>query len=507
MNEFPTVSIVPPLKNRRVTVMGLGRFGGGAGVVRYLCRRGARVTVTDLRTADDLAESLAAIDECHLEALQLGGHCEDDFREADLIVVNPAVRRDSSWLDLASQAGIPQTSEMMLFWQHQHGRIIGVTGSNGKSTTAAMTHSILQAAGIPARLGGNLGGSLLDVVEDITADDWTVLELSSFQLYDLNRLPSSPQIAVVTGFAPNHLDWHGSLAEYRFAKQTILRWQTPLDTAVLNADDADVAGWTTYGRRLDFAAGECPPPSAATRRVTNVAPAMASPACGTTTSGEGLWRHGDGGDVLCRLDGREESFPLGEWVRQPGQHNLANAQAATLAALAAGADCQAVHRGLREFEGLPHRLELVGEQNGIRFVNDSLATTPESVEAALRACDRPAILLAGGYDKQIDLGPLAETILRHTSTGLLRAVALMGQTASLLEELISTRRGYPQRPGVRVTRTFEEAFTWAADQANAGDTVLLSPGCASYDWFRDFAERGERFRELAAGWKSSSTSE
>src|SRR5580700_2976584 len=310
----------------KVTVMGLGRFGGGLGAVRFLAARGACVTVTDLLSAEDLAEPLSQLAGWPIEAFHLGGHVDADFLDADVVVVNPAVPPASPFLTKARDAGVLLTSEISLFWQFNRSRTIGVTGSNGKSTTAAMTHAILQAAALPSRLGGNIGNSLLPEIEGIGPDEWSVLELSSFQLDDLDRLPASPNIAVVTNFTPNHLDWHGSLSEYRRAKQSILRWQTPDDIAVLNHDDADVRSWPTFGRTLGF---------------------------GTRDAGcDGIFERG--AEHILRRDGSHERFGLREWVPLPGRHNVANAMAAACAALAAGADLDAVRRGLESYRSLPH---------------------------------------------------------------------------------------------------------------------------------------------------------
>ena len=454
----------------RVTVMGLGRFGGGAGVVRFLADRGARVTLTDLQPEDKLADSLAAIQDCPLERLCLGGHCEQDFIEPDLVVANPAVPKHDRHLELARQAGIPVTSEMSLFWQHNRGRIVGVTGSNGKSTTAALVHSMLSSAGLETRLGGNIGGSLLPVVDEIRPDEWIVLELSSFQLDDLNRLTASPHVSVVTNFSPNHLDWHGSLAEYRGAKQTVLRWQTPECAAVLNGDDPEVSCWTSYGRRLLF----------------------------------GLEDRGQTGvfvncsRCVARIDGAEVDLPVERWLQLPGRHNLQNALAAATAALAAGVDPAAIQQGLANFTPLPHRLQPVAEIDGRRFFNDSLATTPESVVVALSAFSDPIVLLAGGDDKQVDLEVMAEAIADKV-----KAVALMGQTATILDELIETH-DIIRAVRREFCRNFEDAFNWACAQSRPGDVVLLSPGCASYDWFHNFAERGDRFSQLVHGWRDRS---
>jgi UDP-N-acetylmuramoylalanine--D-glutamate ligase len=463
MDFSPSIDV----SGRRVTVMGLGRFGGGMGAVRFLTSRGARVTVTDLLGADELADPLSRIADCPVEAYHLGGHVESDFVEADLVVVNPAVPPTSPFLERARESQVPLTSEIALFWRFHAGRTLAVTGSNGKSTSTAMTHAILQAAGLPCRLGGNIGHSLLPEVDEIAPHEWTVLELSSFQLEDLDRLPASPNVAVVTNFSPNHLDWHGCLSAYRRAKQTILRWQSPEDAAILNQDDSDVADWPTFGRTLWFGSRD-------------------------------LGRDGvfaQGADHLLRIDGLLERFPLREWVPLPGRHNLQNAMAAACAAVVAGADLEAVHRGLAAYRPLPHRLECLGRFAGRTFYNDSLATTPESVIVALEAFSEPIVLLVGGYDKQIDLAPLAEAV-----AGKAKAVALMGQTADVLGCLVES---LPEADHLSMheCHSFEEAFDWAVNQSEPGDIVLLSPGCASYDWFHNYAERGRRFAELVQAWR------
>lgn len=447
----------------RVTVMGLGRFGGGVGVVNFLVERGAAVTVTDLLPAEDLHESLAAIDVDALEALHLGGHVEKDFHAADAIVVNPAVRRDHPMLNVAREAGVPLTSEMNLFWQLRKGPVVGVTGSNGKSTTAALIHAILRADGWSVRLGGNIGGSLLPVVDDIGPNDWTVLELSSFQLHDLNRIPSSPEVAVVTNFAPNHLDWHGGVDEYRHAKQTIVRWQCPDGISVLNDDDPEISQWCFHGHCFRFG--------------------------GRDTGKPGVFRVRD--ELVLRDEsGAATTTPVWSDLPLRGEHNLRNAMAAAAAAVALGVPATSIERGLRSFEPLPHRLQFVGECRGRRFYNDSLATTPESAIAALEAFEEPVVLLAGGSDKGVDLSDFAACIAARA-----KAVALMGDTAEALGLLIASQRT-SERPVARECRSFEETFAWALEHSSAGDTILLSPGCASFGWFRNFAERGERFQRL-----------
>ncbi|EDL56023.1 UDP-N-acetylmuramoyl-L-alanine--D-glutamate ligase, partial [Gimesia maris] len=239
------------LAGKDVTVLGLGKFGGGVATVRFLTERGARVTVIDAKSAEALQESLRQLENCSDVIFQLGDQSAE-LPTTQLLVANPAIPPDHGLLRNAALQQIPITSEIELFWQLNPGRVIGVTGSNGKSTTTAMIHSILKAAGHRCWLGGNIGISLLPELDQIQSEDWVVLELSSFQLEALNRIQASPQIAVVTNFSPNHLDWHQNLEHYRQSKQTILRWQTESDVAVLNQDDPELQTWRTAGSILTF---------------------------------------------------------------------------------------------------------------------------------------------------------------------------------------------------------------------------------------------------------------
>ena len=453
---------VTDFTDRRVTVMGLGRFGGGVAAVQFLLDRGAKVTVTDALPADELQESLSKIDVESLAGLHLGGHDPADVLSADLLIVNPAVRRDHPLLQLARETGVAMSSEMNLFWQLRRGPVVGVTGSNGKSTTAGLIHSVLKAGGLTTYLGGNIGGSLLPSLDVMTPDDWAVLELSSFQLHDLDRLPSSPEIAVVTNFTPNHLDWHGCVDDYRRCKQAILGWQPPDGICVLNADDPEVSGWCHHGWCYFF--GE------------------------TDNSAPGVFLKDD--TILMRdKSGEETTAPVWDNLQIAGRHNLQNALAAAAVGLALDISPDAIARGLASFEPLPHRLQFVGEWQGRRFYNDSVATTPESVIAALESFSEPVNLLVGGYDKGIDLTPLGRLIARST-----RTAALMGETADVLSLVIESDESATTR--AEEFDDLESAFAWSVEQSSPGDVILLSPGCASYGWFRNFVERGDRFCAL-----------
>jgi len=446
---------------RHVLVLGLGSFGGGVGAVQFLAARGAVITIVDRRPAVALEDAITSLANVPIAQWQLGEDARADLSGIELLVINPAIRRDHPLVRAALARGIAVTSELNLFWQHQRGDILAVTGSNGKSTTTSLLHTILRQANSHARLGGNIGGSLLREVEHIAPHDPVVLELSSFQLTDLDRLKASPRSAIITNFSANHLDWHDTLEHYRWAKQTMLRWQHPGDVAVLNADDPDVVTWPTRGRRLLFGLSDHGAEGTFLRGATAV------------------WRWND----------REETFPIREWLKLPGRHNLANALAATAAALAWGATWVHVQAGLETYEPLPHRLQFVAEVAGRKFYNDSLATTPESAIVGLQSFAEPVVLLAGGYDKHVDLNEMAAAIARGV-----KAVALMGQTGPVLHDLI-----HHAGPAAVILSApcadFRAAFDWAWEQSAPGDVILLSPGCASYDWFRNFADRGQQFTQ------------
>ena len=442
------------LKDQRVLVMGLGLFGGGVGAVRFLVREGAVVTVTDLRPKAELTASVRALDGLPV-AFVLGGHEERDFRNADLIVANPAVPRSSRFLRVAESAGVPVTSEICLFVERCPAPVIGITGSSGKTTTTSLLGEMLKRKNDRTLIGGNIGGSLLDALDILHRDANipVVLELSSFQLDRLGDLPWSPHIAVLTNFAPNHLDVHGSLEAYRKAKQQIVAHQSRGDWAIVNGEDAEALRWPGDGQRAVFAVeGK-----------------------GHVFVRDGKIQHAIGGATrtVCSVDA----------LRLRGRHNLANALAATGAAIVSGVHLTDVAEVLRTFEGVPHRLEQVAEINGVCYVNDSIATSPDRTRTALEAFDKPMVLIAGGYDKGItfdELGPAIAEKVAH--------LIVMGKTGDAIAD--AAKGGAT----IHRVKNLGDAMACAARVAQRGDVVLLSPASASYDQFRNFEERGERFR-------------
>jgi len=427
----------------RVTVVGLGRFGGGVGVARWLCERGAKVTVSDKAPAEQLEDSLRRLDGLDV-AMHLGAHDERDFVEADLLVVSPAVAGDMPLLKAADAAGVPRTTEINLFLHRCRAPVVGVTGTVGKSTTTAMIGEVL-ARRFTTHVGGNIGRSLLSDLPRIRADHLAVLELSSFQLEGLPEIAVGPHVALVTNLAANHLDRHGTLEAYADAKKNIFRFQGPGDVLVLNAADeltADWGGEAPEGVRVDF------------------------------------------------FDPRAEPFELAVL----GEHNQADAQAAWAAARRFGVDRDTAAAALGEFSGLAHRLQFVAERDGIRYYNDSKCTTPEGAVVALKAfAPRTAVVIVGGYDKGASFEALGAAL-----AGRAKAVVAMGATAEKIIAATQARRT-GEKPPIARAGDLRDAVRLAEAHAAGGDAVLLAPACASYDMFVNYEQRGEAFVELVKG--------
>ena len=429
-------------EGKRVVVMGLGRFGGGVGVTRYLSRNGANVLVTDRMSLEDLADPVAQLEGLPVE-FRLGEHVEKDFKTADMIVVNPAVDPTRNlFLESARQHGAAITSELRLLVERlpNRGRTIGVTGTAGKSTTVAMIgHMLRGITPAPQRvwIGGNIGGSLLDDLDHIGRDDWVVLELSSFMLEMIGGW--SPHVAVVTNVSPNHLDRHHTMDAYVRAKQLLLRHQKRDDRAVL-------------GPGLD------------------------------------PWRHNTPATTVI------EDEPIDIDLSIPGQHNRMNATLAIAACEGLGPDRERLAAELADFAGLPHRLQFVTEHQGVRYINDSKCTTPEAAMLAID-CFPPhtAHVILGGFDKGADLTELAKHAAAHCAG--IYTIGATGDTIACEAEKCVRFRGDPC--AVHRCVTLELALHHARLEAAQGHTILLSPGCASWDQFTNFETRGQAFCDLA----------
>jgi UDP-N-acetylmuramoylalanine--D-glutamate ligase len=448
-------------KGKRVTIIGAAREG--TALARFLCEQGAIVTLSDVRSEEALQSYLAAIKGLPVH-LALGGHPES-ILEADVVFVSPGVPPDIPILQEARRRGIPLSSETRLFFRLCPTPIIAITGSSGKTTTTALTGEMLKAAGFRTFVGGNIGQPLIGHLKQIQTGDKVVMELSSFQL---EMLGASPHIAAVLNVTPNHLDRHPDMESYAAAKKEIILHQTADDVAVLGYDNPVARGF----------AADCEGRVAFFSRTCEVQ--------------QGSFVRS--GCLTVRLNGQTQTLCERSELRLRGEHNLENVLAAALIARLAGAAPEAIAAVCRTFTGVEHRLEYVATLDGADFYDDSIATTPERAVAAIRSFTEPIILLAGGRDKHLPWQEMADLTLQRV-----RQLILFGEAAGLIEQAVSEAKARAAAPGalpaVHKVNGLEDAVSLAASLAQAGDVVLLAPGGTSFDAFRDYAERGARFKE------------
>ncbi len=453
---------------KKVLIMGLGRFGGGVDVAEFAARAGAKVIVTDTAQAEQLSGSIEKLKDFPDIEFHLGSHDPADFKQADIIIANPAVPGDNEFLELARRNNIFVTSQINIFFELCPAQIIGITGANGKSTTAALTDHLLRSASDERRatsdehvwLSGNIGNQpLLTILDKIKANDLVVLELSSFQLEQLAEIQKAPKVALLTNLTPNHLDRHGTFANYCAAKENIFKFQV---------------------RRVGFS-----PPNKTENR-----PAVSIFNAEDKIAAEWFEKYSkDAGRICFRFSTDDVSKEIRDSFTLPGRANLSNLAAAIAIAKYFGIDDDSIRNSLPEFKSLPHRLELVEEINGVRWYNDSIATTPQSAIAALEAFDQPKIIIAGGYDKDLPFDELGQKIATNA-----KATILLGQTANKIASAIQL---FPEAgTRIQIVDSLAEAVQSAARLAVSGDVILLSPACASYDMFNNFQHRGHEFIRL-----------
>lgn len=443
------------IAGRNVTVIGIGV--SNAPLIRLLVQKGAIVTACDKRTAEQLGPVAK-------ELLELGVtlHLGENYLEGlsgELIFKTPGMRFDNPALEQARARGCRVTSEMEVFFELCPCKLIAVTGSDGKSTTTTLVAKLLEAQGYTVHLGGNLGRPLLPDIESISPQDMAVLELSSFQLHTMRK---SPDIAVITNLSPNHLDWHTSMEEYVDAKRNIYRFQSPQDLLVLNADNEITAAMVPQARGRVRTFGKGKDNFLFTDQAHNIL---------------------HEGEILLR---RSE-------VLLPGDHNIENYMAA-ICAVWDLVSRESIRRVAGSFAGLEHRLELVRTRNGVRYYNDSIASSPTRTMACLNSFDQKMILLLGGYDKHIPFDELGEALCKKAS-----CVILTGHTANAIESAIRGAAGFvPGSPEILHADNMEKAVGAAAGVAREGDIVVLSPACASFDLYKNFMERGQIFKACVA---------
>ena len=434
-----------------MTVFGLGREG--LDLARYLVAEGALVRVTDQRPADELGPPLEALAGLPI-TYSLGGHPEEEVLETDLLFVSPGVDPETPVLQEARRREIPISSATALFFARCPGTIVGITGSSGKSTTTALVGEMARSLPRPVVVGGNIGRPLLADLAEMTTSTLVVVELSSFQLESLEQ---SPPLAAITNITPNHLDRHPSMEAYTAAKARIFEFQAPGDRLVLNLDDPVSRKFDPIGEVYRFS--------------------LKAPTRGAYLRGE---------ELVLAAGGRLRTLcTVGELALR-GRHNVANALVAALLAQLAGCKTAAIREVLRSFQGLSHRLQYVGELDGVRFYNDSIATAPERSLAALASFDEPIVLLAGGRDKHLPMEEWARAIVERV-----RGVVLLGEAGPLVRAALDAA-GYPAER-IRNAASMAEAVAVGHELAEPGTVLLLSPGGTSYDMYDNFEQRGEDF--------------
>jgi UDP-N-acetylmuramoylalanine--D-glutamate ligase len=440
------------LAGKRVVVVGLARSGEAA--CRLLLKQGATVIGTDRRGKREIGADLCSLEQDGV-SLELGEQYLHSLLSADLVVVSPGIDLREPLFQRVREVGIPLIGEVELAYRYSEATFIGITGTNGKSTTTTLLGAILKHAGLPSHVAGNIGTPLCRVAPSLAAGECVVVELSSFQLETIEEF--RPRVALLLNLAPDHLDRYDQVEDYYQAKARIFENQRPSDFAVINADDPLVlqVSARARGRRIAFSR--------------------------TRPLDTGAYVEGD--QLMLALDGMREVMCRISELKIQGVHNLENALAAGLAAAVAGAPTTAIRIALTSFEGLEHRLEFVAEIDGVRYVNDSKGTNVGAVVRSLESFTNPVVLIAGGRDKHGDFAPLIPLVRERV-----KRLILIGEAAPKLR--FELTGACPMEEA----SSLEEAVRRAAAAASPGEVVLLSPACASFDMFTDFEERGRVFK-------------
>lgn len=444
------------LKNKRVLVVGLGKSGLSAAM--FLRGQGARVTVSDTRSAVALAKEIPALLEAGI-MVESGGHGLLTFRRQDLIVISPGVPMDTPEVKQVVAFGLPVIGELELASRYLQGDVVAITGSNGKTTTTALTGQIFRDAGVPTLVGGNIGLPVIDLVAKSTPETVSVLEVSSFQLETVEEF--HPQIAVILNITPDHLDRHGSFESYAAAKARITERQTAEDFLVLNAEDktAQMVALKTKAQIYWFS--------------------------GRRPIKQGAFVHGESILFIPREGAKAEPvMPVSE-ISLKGSHNVENVLAAVCMARLAKIPAQSIRASVAEFKAVEHRLELVKEVNGVEFYNDSKATNVDATMKAVASFAGGIHLILGGKDKDSDYSLM---------TGMLKErVKIVYTIGSAAEKIERQLQGVVK---IVPAETLQVAVAKAAKAATIGDVVLLSPACSSFDQFENYEQRGRVFRQL-----------
>ena len=451
-------------QDQKIVILGLARQGKA--LARFFARAGAKVIVSDLKSADELMDEMMELAELSLD-YELEKHPSHMLENASLVLLSGGVPADIPIVAKAKKMGIRVSNDSQLFLELSQAPVIGITGSAGKSTTTALVAKMAEEEFAESDrkvwAGGNLGRPLLEDVHAIRDQDWAIIELSSFQL-ELMEL--SPNLAAILNITPNHLDRHKSMQAYSAAKRRILLYQKTDDIAILNRDDPEV--WElrdeVHGALFSFGMNE------------------ASAEQGTFIRDREIW---------LRKQGMDRRIGSVDDVALRGVHNLANVIAASAIAAAADIGPESIASGIRNFKGINHRLEFISTVDGVDWFNDSIATSPERAIAAIDAFEKPLVLLAGGRDKDLPWDGFAMRVIERV-----KHLVLFGEAGGLIERAVRAHLPESSALSIQLVEKFSEAVIAASKNASPGDVVLLAPGGTSFDEFRDFAERGDLFRQM-----------
>ncbi len=461
------------LTGKKIAVIGMGV--SNAPLVTLLCEHGLSVTVRDRASRNSVAQRAAEFEALGAKLILGEGYLE--HLTEDIIFRTPGLSPNTPELLAAGEEGSEITSEMALFFAHCPCHILAVTGSDGKTTTTSIIAEMLKAAGHKIFVGGNIGNPLLPQIDEMSEKDWAVIELSSFQLMDMNQ---SPEIAVFTNLTPNHLDYHHSMQEYQHAKTNIFAYQTKNQRAIFNFDNpiTHQLAQTAPGNITLFSRQqEISNPEISGLELFNP----------VYLKNHAIWR------------GEEEILPVNQ-ILLPGVHNIENYMAA-IAALENLVSNEVICSVAQNFGGVPHRMQLVRELNGVRYYNDSIGSSPNRTIAGLQSFSSPVILIAGGYDKGVEFDQVANQILRSV-----KSLHLTGNTANKIQQAIHSDPDFhTSQIKIKIHSDFDGAVLAACGDAETGDSVVLSPACASFDQFQNFVERCNRFCQIIASLESEET--
>jgi len=462
------------LKNKRITIMGLGLNQGGVGVARFLAKAGAKILVTDLKTEEELGPSLKKLKGFDIKYI-LGRHREEDFINTDMVIQNPAVPYNSKYLEIAQNQGILIETDLGLFFQFCPSKnIIAVAGTKGKSTVSQLIYHIFKEAQKDTILAGNIGISVLDILEKINPRTWVILEISTWQMEGIKDRKFKPHTAVLTNILPDHLDRYPNFGEYAQAEKLIFKYQQSNDNLVVNFDNKEThrAKRETNSRVYWFSAKE---------KIES----------GCYLENDELF-----------FQSREYKMPFAKIsdLPLPGPHNLENILAASTVGFIHNIPGGIILKAIKSFPGIPYRLKLITKFKGIKFYNDTCATTPEATLAALKSFPhQPIILILGGKDKKLDYEKLGKFIGKNKE--IKKIILLQHPAYDASQKIFSALKKHLDSEKIILTSSLKVGVEVALQQAQPNNLILLSPAAASFGMFKNEFDRGDQFNKIVKNLK------